>query len=83
MEPQAKGKIIITDRKSTVLDGVENVLSFDESYITLSTSLGELNIEGDGLKIENLSKESGEITVSGRICALYYKEKKSKKRKVF
>lgn len=83
MDPQAKGKIVVTDRKSTVLDGVENVLSFDEGYILLATSLGELTVEGEGLKIENLSKESGEITVSGRICALYYKDKNMKKRKAF
>lgn len=83
MDAQAKGKITVTDRKSIVLDGVDNVLSFDENYIALSTSLGELNVEGEGLKIENLSKENGEITVCGRIGALYYKEKNLKKRKVF
>ncbi len=80
---RAKGKITVVDRKSMTLDGVENVLGFDEGYVAISTSLGDVHIEGEGLKIENLSKEKGEILISGRPSAIYYKEKSLKKRKGF
>ena len=49
-----KGKIIVTDRHSLLVDGVNNVLSFDEGFVLLSTSLGDLAVEGEYLKIENL-----------------------------
>ncbi len=82
-QEKARGRVVISDRKSIVLDGVDNVLSFDEGYVSISTSLGEANIEGEGLKIESLSKEKGEISVCGRISAFYYKDKASKKKKAF
>ncbi len=80
---KARGKITVIDRKSITLDGVKNVLGFDEGYIAISTELGEVHIEGEGLKIENLSKEKGEILITGMLYAIYYKEKTFKKRKGF
>ncbi len=83
LQEKARGTVKISDRKNIVIDGVDNVLCFDEAYVSLSTSLGEANIEGEGLKMENLSKEKREVTISGKISAFYYKEKSSKKRKAF
>ena len=77
------GKITLTDRKTLVLDGVENVASFDESCVLISTALGEVGIEGEGLKIENLSKERGEILICGIVSAIYYKEKPKGRKKLF
>ncbi len=78
---QSCGKVILTDRKTLTLDGVSHVGSFDEEYVVVFTSLGEVNIEGEGLKIENLSKERGEILISGKITAIYYQDRtKGKKR---
>lgn len=80
-EGNGKGKIILTDRRMLIVDGVNNVLSFDDGYVLLSTALGDLCVEGEDLKIENLTKERGEISVSGTVSALYYREKTAKKRK--
>ena len=82
-QERARGKVVLCDRKSITIDGVEHILNFDEGYIAISTALGELNVEGEGMKIENLSKEKGEIYISGRVNALYYKEKSNKRRKAF
>ena len=38
---------------------------------------GKIIIEGQGLKIENLSKDNGEILISGRISGVLYEEAKS------
>ena len=81
LQESTKGTVCLKDKKVIVIDGVENVLSFDESYATMSTALGEISVEGSDLKIESLSKEKGEITVKGNIIAFYYKEKPAKKRR--
>lgn len=66
----------INGRESIKLNGVLSVDGFGEDYILLNTSLGELTIEGSGLKIENLTKDTGEISVLGKISALFYKDEK-------
>ncbi|MBR2465644.1 MAG: YabP/YqfC family sporulation protein [Clostridia bacterium] len=81
LQETKRGKVTLTDRKTLVIDGVQNVLNFDETYASVSTSLGEVGIEGEDLKIENLSKEKNEVTVCGKISAFYYKEKISKKKR--
>ena len=80
-ENKGKSSISILDRALLQLDGVEDVLSFDESAVYLKTTLGTLNIDGKDLHIQNLSLENGALSVTGRIDGLYYvaEEGKSKK----
>ena len=51
---------------------MEEVARFDEETILLTTSMGELEIQGEGLHIEKLSLEGGELHVDGSISALIY-----------
>ena len=81
MNDTQKGSVKLTDRKTLAVDGVINVGGFDENFVIISTSLGELNVEGEGLKIENLSNERGEIFIRGKINAVYYADKIQKRRK--
>lgn len=74
----ALGTINILNRKSVKVDGVECVNGFDENYVSLSTKLGKLVIEGHNLKIENLSKENENIYVSGTIDNVFYVDSKEK-----
>ena len=71
--------IIIKERSSVKIDGVENVLGFDESYVSLMTVAGKIIVEGENLKIESLTKENGEIVISGKISAAFYEEQKGAK----
>lgn len=69
----------IKERNRISLNGIMNVESFDEAYVTLETSEGRICIEGQGLKIECLSQMGGEIQITGRINGVFYsKEKKNK-----
>ena len=72
-----KGNLTVKDRKSVSLDCVSNIEGFDDTYISLSTALGRTVIEGKGLKVESLSKESGSIYITGHINAIYYSEPKA------
>ena len=57
----------VKERNSLTLNGVSNIIGFDEGYVTLATTDGKIIIEGEGLKIESLSKQGGEINISGKI----------------
>lgn len=69
----------VRDRNKITLNGVTNVSSFDEEYVTLETSDGRICIEGAGLKIESLSREGGEIEITGRIDGVFYSKAKKVK----
>lgn len=72
-------KLNITGRDRLTLDGVDHIISFDEGYVTLDLGECRLNVEGEGLKIESLSHNEGEIVIVGRVDGLFYsKEKKVK-----
>lgn len=72
------GRLVIENRKKLVLDGVSHVIGFDEGYVSLDTKLGRVVIEGEGMKIESLSKEEGTIYIIGDISAVFYTETKEK-----
>ena len=67
----------VKERNSITLNGVCNVVGFDESYVTLETNDGKIIIEGESLKIESLTKAGGEICITGKISGVFYSEKKN------
>ena len=71
--------LIIKERTCAKIDGVENVLGFDESYVSLMTVAGKIIFEGQDLKIESLTKDNGEIVICGKISGALYEEQKSAK----
>ena len=67
-------KVYINARKTAVLSGVRDVLSFDAAEVYLETEQGVLLIRGDELHVNRLSLEKGEIDIDGRIDSLAYSE---------
>ena len=74
-ETEKKSTLTLQNRKTLSLDGVSDVLSFDESTVLLKTALGTLTVEGSGLHILQLDLESGRVTVEGSVSALLYSDK--------
>ncbi|HBX23928.1 MAG TPA: sporulation protein YabP [Desulfotomaculum sp.] len=68
----SNNRLLLTDRKHLVVDGVEHVDKFNEREINLDTNLGQLTIRGDGLHITLLNLEEGNLVVEGRIDHLIY-----------
>lgn len=64
--------LIMKNRREVFLDGVFDVVGFDERSVSLKTSLGDMMIEGDDLHIKKMSLESGEVSVEGNIDGIYY-----------
>ena len=64
--------LVLEQRERLVISGVEEVARFDEETIILTTSMGELEIQGEGLHIEKLALVGGELHVDGTVTALIY-----------
>ena len=77
MNKTGKYYVLINDKSNITLNGVKNVAGFDESYVTLDMDDGRITVEGQSLKIENLSKENGEIYVTGEIRGVLFEEEKA------
>ena len=61
-------------RERLSVAGVEDVSGFDEGTVLLQTSLGELCIRGEGLRIERIDLETGALELRGTIRELCYDE---------
>ena len=72
--PEMAHRIILEEREQLVISGVEEVESFDENTIFLTTAQGPLEIQGEGLHIEKLSLDGGDLKVEGLVNALIYGE---------
>ena len=70
--PALGHRIILEDRARLTVSGVEEVERFDENSIFLLTGQGSLEIQGEGLHIEKLSLDGGDLKVDGQITALLY-----------
>ncbi len=70
-------------REGMYIDGVSDVVSFDEGGVVLLTSCGNMAIEGEGLHVTVLNISDGIVELSGRINALYYFEDKQPSKKGF
>lgn len=74
---QKTHKIVISNRRNGVLNGVIDVLSFDVGEILLETELGMLMIKGNDLHVNRLTLEKGEIDIEGRIDSFTYSDVKN------
>ncbi|MBR5322050.1 MAG: sporulation protein YabP [Clostridia bacterium] len=78
-----KQKIILEDRKKLVLTGISDVVSFDDLSVVLDTVVGRLIINGEGLHIQKLCLDSGDVEVEGRVDEVLYEDANSNSKKGF
>ncbi len=77
METQTVGsahKVTLVDRRRLEITGVEEVESFDENTIVMSTCQGDLVVRGEELHIETLSLDGGALRVEGTVESLTYED---------
>ncbi len=80
---QDKFFVRIEEGKYLFMNTVTHIAAFSECEVMVATASGRLAIEGGDLKIESLDKNRGEITVSGRIEAVFLHEKKEERSSFF
>lgn len=59
-------------RKEMSITGVKEVISFDETSVSLKSLCGEMTVEGNDLKVGVLDTDKGVVTLEGRIDTIYY-----------
>ena len=67
-------KLVIHNRKTSVVTGVLDVLAFDLNEILLETEQGMLMIKGKDLHVNRLSLEKGEVDLAGHIDSVAYSD---------
>ena len=76
-------EMTLKSRSELSVSGVEDVMSFDEAMVELSTLCGVMSIEGEGMHISFLDIENGRLTLTGRVSGMYYIDKKPKRGGLF
>ena len=75
MDKETQHTITLTNRANLSVTGINDVDAFNEQEIVAVCDTGERVIKGELLHIEELSIETGLLTVSGKISSLSYSEK--------
>lgn len=75
--------VILEQREQLIISGVGEVERMDENSILLTTVQGELEIQGEELRLEKLSMDGGELKVKGRINALIYETEEGRRGGLF
>ena len=66
--------VVLEERRSLTVSGVEDVERFDETAIVLFTSRGTMVVSGAELRIEKLSLDGGDLKVEGEIDSISYED---------
>ena len=73
MQENQNHSVIIEQRKTITVSGVESVAAFSEIKIVLKLISGDkMHVAGTGLKIIGFSKSSGSFTAEGTISGVSY-----------
>lgn len=75
MEEENKSSLSLENRKRLTLTGIAEVISFDDQKIFLNTKLGNLSIKGEGLKMNKLDVQNGDVIIMGTISSIIYNGK--------
>jgi sporulation protein YabP len=67
--------VVMQNRERLTITGVNDVESFNEEIISVSTNVGYVIVKGTGLHINKLSLDDGELMVEGYIDGLNYTDK--------
>ncbi|MEF9941730.1 MAG: sporulation protein YabP [Lachnospiraceae bacterium] len=67
-------KLVVNNRKTSLVTGVLDVLSFDINEILLETEQGMLMVKGSDMHVNRLSVEKGEVDLAGNIDSIAYSD---------
>ena len=67
--------LVLNSRERLSINGIKEIISFDESNVNIKTLLGELSIEGSNIQINILNIDKGELELQGKITGLNYNDR--------
>ena len=83
VKEENKNSLNLEDRKVLVVNGVLEVLNFNDEKITVNTNLGSLAIKGKNLRVKKLDLENSEIIIHGYVDSLIYSGTKARRKRRF
>ncbi len=79
----AEHSLTLVSRKSLKLNGVKQILSFDDLSVVFSTVCGEMEVVGESLSVDMLDLDNGVAAISGTISGMNYITERPKKKRWF
>jgi len=80
---QKEHSVQILNRKILSMTGISDVISFDETLVTLSCCEAVMSIEGEGMRVLRMDVDSGDLSIEGKINAVSYIDKRTRKSGLF
>ena len=71
-ESEKEHRATLISREYLDVTGIEKVESFTDSSVVAASSLGTLSIEGEEIRIDSFSSETGRLVVRGKIDGFFY-----------
>lgn len=72
--PPRDHALTLKNRQALSVTGVLRVISCDETGAVLETPQGNLTVGGQGIQVSELSVQTGQVNISGKIEYLQYAE---------
>ena len=76
-----RSNLVLENRKKLTINGVIEVINFNENQILLNTDVGMMVVKGQQLKMNKLDVQNGDVVISGKVDAFAYTSDKSKVKK--
>ena len=73
-----KHSLEMIERKTMTLQGIDDVISFDEGCIVLLSVCGIISIDGKDMHIVSLDLDTGRVEISGTVNGIIYPESTGK-----
>ena len=72
--PRRPHAVTLDERSHLTVTGVDEVVRFDDTEVSMRTSRGMLTVHGEGLRVGRLAIDTGELAIDGAFDALDYTE---------
>ena len=76
-----RSSLMLENRNKLTINGVIEVINFNENQILLNTDVGTMIVKGHELKMNKLDVQNGDVAITGKVDSFIYTSDKSKVKK--
>lgn len=76
-----KSILMLENRKKLTINGVIEVVNFNENQILLNTDVGTMVVKGKELKMNKLDVQNGDVVITGKVDSFVYTSDKIRAKK--
>jgi sporulation protein YabP len=78
---EKKSMLMLENRKRLTINGVIEVVNFNENQILLNTDVGTMVVKGQELKMNKLDVQNGDVIITGKVDSFVYTSDKVRAKK--